>query len=130
VGDAAEKLRQAGAPCGFTTHWPSWVNIENFSALHNLPIATRSNGFAGLDAELTINNPVLVRHIGQLAEWQRTRVFDYSGRATAAEPRFQRGECGIFLGSSAARADIITKGKFSVGYGMLLPSSAAPPCGC
>ena len=116
---AAGKLRAAGARCGFTTHWPSWVNVENFSALHNIPIATKANGFAGLDARLTINNPILVRHIGKLAEWQKTKIFDYSGRASAAEPRFQSGECGIFLGSSAARADIITKGKFDVGYGML-----------
>jgi sn-glycerol 3-phosphate transport system substrate-binding protein len=116
---AAGKLRAAGVPCGFTTHWPSWVNVENFSALHNLPIATKANGFAGLDAELKINNPVLVRHIGKLAEWQKTKLFDYSGRGTSAEPRFQHGECGIFLGSSAARADIIAKGKFGIGYGML-----------
>lgn len=116
---AATKLRAAGLPCGFTTHWPSWVNVENFSALHNIPIATKANGFAGLDARLTLNNPVLVRHIGKLSEWQKTKIFDYSGRASAAEPRFQHGECGIFLGSSAARADIITKGKFDVGYGML-----------
>lgn len=116
---AAGKLRSVGVPCGFTTHWPSWVNVENFSALHNLPIATEANGFSGLDAQLTINNPVLVRHIGKLAEWQKTQLFDYSGRATTAEPRFQRGECGIFLGSSAARADIIAKAKFNVGYGPL-----------
>jgi len=116
---AARKLRAAGVPCGFTTHWPSWVNVENFSAYHNLPIATESNGFGGLDAKLTINNPILVRHIAKLAEWQKDKIFDYSGRATTAEPRFQRGECGIFLGSSAARADILAKGKFSVGYGIL-----------
>jgi sn-glycerol 3-phosphate transport system substrate-binding protein len=46
-------------------------------------------------------------------------VFDYSGRATSAEPRFQKGECGIFLGSSATRADIKANSKFEVGYGML-----------
>ncbi|HEX5211848.1 MAG TPA: sn-glycerol-3-phosphate ABC transporter substrate-binding protein UgpB [Pseudolabrys sp.] len=116
---AAGALRAAGAPCGFTTHWPSWVNIENFSALHNLPIATEANGFAGLNARLTINNPVLVHHIAKLAEWQKTKLYDYSGRATTAEPRFHKGECGIFLGSSAARADILAKAKFKVGYGML-----------
>jgi len=54
-----------------------------------------------------------------LAEWQKTKLYDYSGRATTAEPRFQDGECGIFLGSSAARADILAKAKFTVGYGML-----------
>jgi sn-glycerol 3-phosphate transport system substrate-binding protein len=102
VGAAAKRLRASGAVCGFTTSWPSWINVENFSAFHNLPISTKANGF---DA--------------QLAEWQGTKVFDYSGRATTAEPRFQNGECGIFIGSSATRADIKANSKFEVGYGML-----------
>jgi sn-glycerol 3-phosphate transport system substrate-binding protein len=119
VGAAAKRLRTAGSVCGFTTSWPSWVNVENFSALHNLPISTKANGFGGLDAELAFNNPVMVRHIAQLAEWQTIKVFDYSGRATTAEPRFQKGECAIFVGSSATRADIRANSKFEVGYGML-----------
>jgi sn-glycerol 3-phosphate transport system substrate-binding protein len=119
VGAAAKRLRASGAVCGFTTSWPSWINVENFSAFHNLPISTRANGFDGLDAVLNFNNPVVVRHVAQLAEWQATKVFDYSGRATTAEPRFQNGECGIFVGSSATRADIKANSKFEVGYGML-----------
>jgi sn-glycerol 3-phosphate transport system substrate-binding protein len=118
VEEAARKLRRSMA-CGFTTHWPSWVNVENFSAFHDLPIATRANGFGGLDAELLINNPTLVRHIGKLAEWQKTKLFDYGGRATRAEPKFYTGECGIFLGSSALRADILANARFTPGYGML-----------
>jgi sn-glycerol 3-phosphate transport system substrate-binding protein len=119
VGEAAKRLRASGAVCGFTTSWPSWINVENFSAFHNLPISTRADGFGGLNAELNFNNPVVVRHVAQLAEWQTTKVFDYSGRATSAEPRFQNGECGIFIGSSATRADIRKNSGFEVGYGML-----------
>ncbi|MEH6952114.1 sn-glycerol-3-phosphate ABC transporter substrate-binding protein UgpB [Nitrobacter sp. NHB1] len=119
LGEAAKTLREAGAACGFTTSWPSWVNVESFLALHNLPIATRANGFGGLDAVLIFNNPLMVHHVAQLAEWQKTKIFDYSGRGTTAEPRFQRGECGIFMGSSATRADIIANSKFAVGHGML-----------
>jgi len=119
VGAAAKRLRSAGAVCGLTTSWPSWINVENFSAFHNLPLATRANGFGGLDAELTFNNPLVVRHIAQLAEWQATKVFDYGGRGQSAEPRFQKGECGIFIGSSATRADIKANSKFEVGYGMM-----------
>jgi sn-glycerol 3-phosphate transport system substrate-binding protein len=119
VGAAAKRLRASGVVCGFTTSWPSWINVENFSAFHNLPISTRANGFGGLDAVLTFNNPIMVRNIAQLAEWQKTKVFDYSGRATSAEPRFQNGECGIFIGSSATRADIRANSKFEIGYGML-----------
>jgi len=116
---AAQKLRAAGVACGFTTHWPSWVNIENFSAYHNLPIATRQDGFAGLDTELVINNPVVVKHIATLAEWQKTKLFDYGGRGDRAESKFSFGECGIFLGSSASRADILAHANFEVGYGLL-----------
>jgi sn-glycerol 3-phosphate transport system substrate-binding protein len=119
LGIAAKKLRDYGAACGFTTSWPSWINIENFSAFHNLPLATKANGFGGLDAVLVFNNPTIVRHIAQLAEWQATKVFDYSGRAQSAEPRFQKGECGIFIGSSGTRADIKANSKFDVGYGMM-----------
>ncbi|WP_375412210.1 sn-glycerol-3-phosphate ABC transporter substrate-binding protein UgpB [uncultured Bradyrhizobium sp.] len=119
VGAAAKRLRAAGAACGLTTAWPSWVHIENFLAFHNLPIATKANGLGGLDAVLTLNNPLTVRNIAQLAQWQTTKVFDYSGRATAAEPRFQNGECAIFIGSSATRADIRVNSKFEIGYGML-----------
>ena len=119
VGAAAKKLRASGAVCGFTTSWPSWINVENFSAFHNLAVSTKANGFDGLDAVLIFNNPVMVRHIAQLAEWQAGKVFDYSGRGTSAEPRFQNGECGIFIGSSATRADIKANSKFEVGYGML-----------
>jgi len=119
IGAAAKRLRAAGAPCGVTTSWPSWINVENFSAFHDLPISTRDNGFGGLNAELSFNNPVMVRHITQLAEWQTTKVFDYSGRGQSAEPRFQKGECAIFIGSSATRADILANSKFEVGYGMV-----------
>ncbi len=119
LGAAAKKLRDRGVVCGFTTSWPSWINVENLSAFHNLPLATQSNGFGGLDAVLDFNNSVVVRHVAQLAEWQTTKVFDYSGRAQSAEPRFQNGECGIFIGSSATRADIKANSKFEVGYGIM-----------
>ncbi|WP_410712173.1 sn-glycerol-3-phosphate ABC transporter substrate-binding protein UgpB [Bradyrhizobium sp. BEA-2-5] len=119
LGVVAKRLRAAGAMCGVTTSWPSWINVENFSAFHNLPIATKANGFSGLDAQLIFNNPLVVRHIAQLAQWQADKTFDYSGRGQSAEPRFQKGECGIFIGSSATRADIKANSKFEIGYGMM-----------
>src|SRR5258708_29104587 len=76
VGAAAKRLRAARAACGFTTSWPSWINVENFSAFHNLPISTKANGFGGLDAVLPFNDPLAVRHIAQLPEWQATKPFD------------------------------------------------------
>jgi len=116
---AAQRLRDAGVRCGFTSHWPSWVNVENFMALHNLPLASHSNGLKGLEAELELNNPVLVRHIDTLAKWQKTKLFDYGGRGTEAEAKFIDGECGMLIGSSALLADLRAHAKFAVGFGKM-----------
>jgi sn-glycerol 3-phosphate transport system substrate-binding protein len=119
VEAAARKLRASGVPCGFTTAWPSWVHVENLSAFHNVPLATKANGFGGLDAELLINNDLVVRHIATLAEWQKTKIFDYGGRADRADAKFTGSQCGIYISSSATRADILANAKFEVGFGMM-----------
>ena len=119
VEAAAKKLQAVGVPCGFTTEWPSWVHIENLSALHDVPIATKSNGFGGLDTELKINGPLQVKHLGKLAEWQKTKIFDYGGRGDSAKPKFYSGECGMTMASSGARLGIVTNMKAEVGISML-----------
>lgn len=114
-----KKLQAAGVPCGFTTQWPSWVNVENLSAFHNVAIGTKQNGMGGLDTVLEINNPLVQWHWEKLAEWQKTKLFDYGGRQAKADPKFFSGECGISIGSSAARAAILANAKFDLGYGMI-----------
>ena len=116
---AAERLRAAGYACGFTAHYPAWVNVENFLALHGLPVATRDNGMAGLDARLVIDNPLMVRHLAALASWQKSGLFEYAGRTTRGEQKFATHACGIFLGSSASRADFLAQANFEIGYGLL-----------
>ncbi len=37
---AARKIQAAGYTCGFTTAWPSWLNVENIGARHNQPVGT------------------------------------------------------------------------------------------
>lgn len=59
----AAALRKSGMSCGYASGWQGWIQIENFSAWHALPVATKNNGFDGLDAVLEFNKPVLVRHI-------------------------------------------------------------------
>ncbi|MEA2928062.1 MAG: sn-glycerol 3-phosphate transport system substrate-binding protein [Hyphomicrobiales bacterium] len=119
VEAAAQKLRAAGVPCGVTTAWPSWINVENLSAFHNVPLATKQNGFGGLDTELLINNELVVRHIAALAEWQHAKIFDYGGRSDRADQKFYGSQCGIYISSSATRADILANAKFEVGFGMM-----------
>lgn len=119
VEAAAKAVQEAGYPCGFTTGWQSWVQIENFSAWHNLPIGTQANGFAGTDTEFTFNSPAHVRHIQQLADWQKEKVFDYGGRRSDSAPKFYSGECAMYMNSSAAYAGVSSNVKFPFGVSSL-----------
>ncbi|MYA88813.1 MAG: extracellular solute-binding protein, partial [Boseongicola sp. SB0662_bin_57] len=69
VGAVLDDLKAAGVDCPLTTAWQSWVHLENFSAYHNTPFATKENGFAGTDTELAFNGPAQVAHIGAMGEW-------------------------------------------------------------
>jgi sn-glycerol 3-phosphate transport system substrate-binding protein len=121
MGEYGKKLQAAGLPCGFSTQWQQWVLLENYSAWHNVPFATKQNGFGGMDAELAFNSPLHVRLIQQLADWQKTKTFDYGGRRGDANPKFATAQCGMFLASSASYAGFVkaTKDKFEFGISML-----------
>jgi sn-glycerol 3-phosphate transport system substrate-binding protein len=119
VAAAAAKLRVSGEKCGYTTGWPSWVQYENFSAWHDLPFATKQNGFAGSDVKLEIVNPLQIKHIENLVDWSKKGYFTYGGRTNEAESKFFSGECGMLTSSSAAYANIKKNAKFEFGIAPL-----------
>ena len=108
----AEKLKASGQGCVYTTGWPSWVHVENFSAWHNLPIGSKENGIAGMDTQFQINSPQHVRHISMLADYSKKGLFTYAGRRNEAEAKFFSGECAMLTSSSAAQANIKRNAKF------------------
>ena len=119
VEQAARALRAAGVQCPMTTAWPTWTQVEQFSAIHNVPLATQANGFGGLNAELQINNPMLLRHLTNLVNWQREGLFRYGGRDGAGDALFPNGECAIIFGSSGLRARVQREAQFQWGVAML-----------
>ncbi|MCC5985189.1 MAG: sn-glycerol-3-phosphate ABC transporter substrate-binding protein UgpB [Rhodobacteraceae bacterium] len=117
---AARAIVESGAaPCGFTTSWPSWVMLENFSAWHNIPLGTRANGFEGFDTEFVFNNDLVARHWDNLAAWQDGNLFRWGGPGPGPDafPAFYAEECGFVFGSSASRAGVLRNSEFEVGYG-------------
>ncbi len=112
VAAAAAKLKASGEKCGFTFGWPSWTQLETFSAWHNLPFASKNNGFGGMDARLEINQPLQVRHITNLKEWMDKGYVSYAGRTNEGEAKFYSGECAMMSSSSAAFANITRNAKF------------------
>jgi len=116
---AAGKLKASGQQCVYTTGWPSWVHVENFSAWHNLPIGTKENGIAGMDTEFRVNSPQHVKHLEMLAGFAKNGWFTYSGRRNEAEARFFSGECAMLTSSSAAQANIRRNAKFEFSVNFL-----------
>jgi len=113
VGQAAEKLKASGASCAFTTGWQSWVQLESFSAWHNVPVATKDNGFAGLDTRLQWNEPVKVKHIQTLGDWSKKGLFTYAGRKDEPLAKFTSGDCAMITTSSGSYANIKANAKFN-----------------
>jgi len=119
VADYARKLVKAGYAAGFSTAWISWIHLENFSAWHNVPIGTKANGFGGLDTEFVINSPLHVKHIQQLADWQKDKIFIYGGRRNLGNAKFSSEEVAMYTESSAGYAGFKKTCKFDFGTSML-----------
>ncbi len=113
VGAVLDDLKAAGHKCPMTTAWQSWVHLENLSAYHDVPLATKGNGFEGLDTELALNGPVQVQHIAQMGEWAKDGKFIYTGRRNEGGANFRAGECAFFTESSAGYAGIRTEAEFA-----------------
>jgi sn-glycerol 3-phosphate transport system substrate-binding protein len=110
---AAAKIKAAGAaPCSFTTGWQSWVQLESFSAWHNVAFATKENGFGGPDPRLVFNGPLQIKHIGNMQDWAKKGYFTYAGRKNEPEAKFFSGECAMLTSSSAAYGTIKQNAKF------------------
>ena len=113
VFDAAKKLHATSPTCGFSNAWASWVLIEQFSSWHNIPIGTKANGLDGFDTKLEFNTPAHEKLLATLAELQKDKTYDYSGRANSGEGRFTSGECPIFLTSIGFYGNVKANAKFA-----------------
>ncbi len=119
VAAYAKKLVKAGYKAGFSTAWISWIQLENFSAWHNVPFGTKANGFGGLDTTFVFNGPLQVKHIQHLADWQKDKIFIYGGRRNLGNAKFSSGEVAMYTESSAGYAGFKKTCKFPFGTGML-----------
>ena len=114
VFEAAKKLHANGHPtCGFSGSWVTWVNLEQLSAWHNVPLASKANGLDGFDTKLEFNGPLQVKHLDNLIELQKDKTYDYAGRTNTGEGRFTSGECAIYLTSSAFFGNVKAQAKFN-----------------
>lgn len=116
VRAAAKAIVDAGAAkMGLATSWLTWIQFEQFAALHDIPFATKSNGFEGMDAVLALDHPLFVRHLQTLMDMQAVGSFTYAGRDSAPDALFGSGEAAMLMASSALRARVMREAQFDWG---------------
>jgi sn-glycerol 3-phosphate transport system substrate-binding protein len=130
LGEMAKKAVAAGAKCGFTPQWQTWTMIENYGAWHNLPYATKENGFAGTDEALVFNDAPRVKFIQMLADWSKDKTFVYGGREGKSTALFTAGDCVFHIASSATASAIdkaLGTDKFGIAMMPYSPDVAPKP---
>lgn len=113
VGAVLDQLKAGGEECPLVTAWQSWIHLENLSAYHDVPFASKDNGFAGLDTELMLNGEAQVAHLSAMGQWAKDGKFIYTGRRNEGGANFRAGDCALFTESSAGYAGIKAEAKFA-----------------
>ncbi|KKX31704.1 extracellular solute-binding protein [Rhizobium sp. LC145] len=90
-----------------------WQWFEQFSAIHNQPIATKGNGYEGLDAEVTFNKTKFVDQLTWIKKMYDEGLFVNKSKAVGetANDAFVNGKCQI---TSSSIADHGTFGKQAI----------------
>ena len=120
VVKAAKAIKDKDAaeiPC--TSAWFSWIQLEQYSALHNLPFASKADGFEGLDTELKFNSKAQVAHLDRLLGMSKDGAFKYTGRDNTPSQLLVSGKVGIHFDSSGERGDLVKSAKFEWGEALL-----------
>ena len=93
--EIAGTLMDHGVGCPYTSSWPTWVHIDNMSAVSGAPVADSKGklGFNGLPQ---------VKHIAMLSSWHKARYFQTFGRGNEADRHFYSGECAMLTSDAWA----------------------------
>lgn len=104
-------LKDAGYDCPLAfdiSQDESWQLMEQFSAVHGEPIATKNNGFGGLDAELTFNKTKFVKFATDLKSWYDQGLAKIKSPNTGEDyvAAFAAGHCQMTLTSVGDHGNI------------------------
>ena len=104
AGEDFKALKAAGYACPFgfnISRDESWQLMEQFSAIHGEPIATKNNGYDGLDAELVINKTKFVKYVKDLKGWydQGLALIKSKDTGQTMVEAFAGGDCQTILTS-------------------------------
>ncbi len=91
-----------------------WSFLENFSAINDIPYATRRNGIDGLDAKFVFNgNKLMVGQVERMRRLVEKGVMEIPGQGIIPTQLFTSGACSSIIASTAAHAAVQSLSKFN-----------------
>ncbi len=117
--DDLKAMKAAGYDCGFGINFDPWVSLEQFSYIHGVPLATKNNGYDGLDAELVYNKTKLVDFIKLERSWVDNGYAKIMTQQTGKSivESFADGTCQFIYTSVGDHSTITQTHKDSVHWG-------------
>jgi sn-glycerol 3-phosphate transport system substrate-binding protein len=121
--DTIRKIKAGGhADMGFCFDFDTWMPLEQFSAIHNLPIATKNNGYDGLDAEMVFNK---TKFVDYMKDWKKLLDEGVARIQTAQTGKtrlqaFSEGSCSTMLTSVADHGVMHTTAKPGMNWGVTM----------
>ncbi len=111
--EAALKAVKAADParCAYGYEPSVWIDLEQFSAIHNIGIATNNNGYDGLDTQFTYNTTMHVKHMENIQRWITEGLAEVKVAATGAtsQDAFAQNVCAFYFGSIASHSSVHLK---------------------
>ena len=104
VGADLQAMKDAGYDCPMAINISaneSWQLMEQFSAIHNQPVATKNNGYDGLDARLEVNKTKFVQYVTDLKKWYDAGLIKIKSKDLGQDmvQAFASGNCQVILTS-------------------------------
>ena len=108
--EAALRALKAANPekCAYGYSPSTWVDLEQFSMVHGVPVASNNNGYDGLDAEYVYNTTQHVTHMENLLRWYNeglTEIRTSQGGINARDS-FAQNQCSLYFGSIASHQTV------------------------
>jgi sn-glycerol 3-phosphate transport system substrate-binding protein len=95
----------------FPADW-EWSFLENYSAIEDLPYATKRNGFDGLGGEYVFNKTRLVSHMERVKRFLDDGILELAGQGINPGQLFIAGRCSTVINSTAAHAAVEAGSRF------------------
>ena len=101
--EAFKALKASGQACSLAYAPSAWIDLEQFSMVHNVPVASNNNGYDGLDTELLFNTTLHVTYMEDVQRWltEGYAMLRTQAAGKTARDSFVEGECSIFFSSIA-----------------------------